>query len=294
MDSLYMAVTTLTTVGYGEVHPLSTAGRFFVMGYLVVCLGFFFYCTSQVAEMMVKAELSDWFGRRKMDARLKALNDHFIICGIGRMGLSVCQQLTESKMPFVVIDKDPHALAHCDLQGWPRIEGDATDDQTLVTAGIHRAKGLAAVLANDSDNLYVVMSARMIMPKLQIIARASEETHIPKLERAGANRVVSMFTAAGTKVAQLLVNPSLDDFVQMIGSEGRELTLAEIHVSAGTPYAGKLLQETSFRQRGVMVVGIRRANGQFLMPPAATERILVDDRLVVLGRSHTIAPPNVE
>lgn len=284
-DSLYMAIITLTTVGYGEVHPLSGPGRVFVMFYLVVSLGFFLYGIVQVAELMLRAQLLDWFGRRKMDSQIKSMKDHFIICGYGRMGQSVCLQLAQRGIPFLAIDRNREALAECKAKSWHWLAGDATDDDTLIEAGITRARGIASVLESDADNLFVVMSARMLNPKLQIISRASEEKQIPKLQRAGANRVVSMFTAAGAKMAQLLINPQVDDFFEVISERGDDLSLAEVHVPPESPLIGKALRETDFRARGIMVVGIRRNDGRILMPPESAELIQTNDHLIMLARS---------
>ena len=288
LDSVYMAVTTITTVGFQEVHPLSSAGRVFVIVYLIFGLGVFLFAVVQVGEIVVRAELRDWLGRRRMDVELKSMRDHFIICGFGRMGRTVCRHLADRKLPFVAIDRDEPALAACQQEGWPCLLGDATDDRILQLAGVERARGLAAVLSTDADNLYVVLSARLLSRNLQIISRASDETSVPKMEKAGANRIISLYATGAAKLAQLLANPNVEDFVEVVTGEGRQVDLAEIHVTLKASYAGRTLAQTDFGQRGVIVVGIRRSSGELLLPPASSTVIQPDDCLIVMGKAAAI------
>lgn len=288
-DSLYMAVITITTVGYNEVHPLSTPGRIFIMVYLVVGLGIFFFGIVYLGELAVRAELNHWFGRRRMDSELRTIRNHFIICGGGRMGLALCQQLSAKKFPFVVIDQNESIEHNCAESNWHCVVGDATDDRVLQQAGIERAIGLAAVLSTDADNLYVALSARSLMPGLRIVTRAIDESSVPKMQKAGADRVITLFGTSAMKMAQLLANPNLEDFFEVVSSPGTQLDLAEINVAEGSEHAGKTLATTTLRKHGIMIVGIRRANGQLVLPPEGTDEILVGDNLIALGRSEDIA-----
>lgn len=288
-DSLYMAVITITTVGYNEVEPLSTAGRIFIMVYLVVGLGVFFFGIVYLGELALRAELNNWFGRRRMHSELQTMRDHFIICGGGRMGLALCQQLAAKKFPFVVIDQEEAVLQNCGESNWFCVVGDATDDRVLQQAGIERAVGLAAVLSTDADNLYVALSARSLVPGLRIVTRAIDESSVPKMQKAGADRVITLFGTSAMKMAQLLANPNLEDFFEVVSSPGTQLDLAEINVEAGSEYEGKTLAATDLRQHGIMIVGIRRADGQLVLPPEGTDKILAGDNLIALGRSEDIA-----
>ncbi|MBX9655175.1 potassium channel protein [bacterium] len=288
-DALYMSMITLTTVGYGEVHPLSTPGRTFVMIYLVVGLGLFLYCLSQVGEMVVRTEMRSWLERQRMGTAIKSMRDHFIVCGFGRMGRALCRALADDHLPFLVIDTDEKALASAAEEGWACQYGDVTDDRILIEAGIDRARGLATVLSSDADNLFVVMSARLISPKLQIIARASEESSGAKMRKAGANRVISIYHAGAMKMAHLLARPNLEDFFEVFSTKGGSLDLAEIHITTSGPYVGKSLEETDFSQRGVIIVGIRRANGELILPALRSTRIAANDRLIAMGRPEGIA-----
>ena len=283
LDAMYMTVITLSTVGYSEVHPLSDRGRIFVMVFLVFGLGVFLFAIVQLGEIIVQAELGKWLRRRGMSSALKSVHDHFIVCGFGRMGGTICRHLADRQLPFVVVDEDELALVECQQQGWKYVLDDATTDRTLIEAGIERARGLAAVLDSDADNLYVVMSARLISPTLQIIARATDENSAHKMERAGANRVVSLFATGGATMAQLLINPHVEDFFEIFSSAGTALDLAEIRVTEDSPYANLALAETDFRDRGVIIVAIRRSDGEILLPPPATAVIKPGDELITLG-----------
>ncbi len=288
-DSLYMAVTTITTVGFREVHDLSPQGRIFVMVYLAGGIGVFLFGVVQFGEMVVRAELQDWLGRRRMDSALKSLSQHFVVCGAGRMGRAVCRHLAEQRLPFAVVDRDEAVIEECRAEGWLVCEGDASDDRTLLEAGIERARGLAAVLTNDADNLFVVLSARLLVPNLQIIARATDDKTAEKMRRAGASRVISLYHTAAMKLTQLLVKPDLEDFFEIFSDSGGDLDLAEVHVDAHDARTGKLLSETDFSRLGVVIVGIRRADGTLVLPPGGATVIEADDDLIALGSAEAIS-----
>ncbi|MCA9133500.1 MAG: potassium channel protein [Planctomycetales bacterium] len=289
LDAAYMTVITLSTVGYGEVRPLTPRSQVFIIFYLIGGLGVFLFALVQLGEMMVRAELRTWLRRRGMNSTLKAAKDHFIVCGFGRMGRTICQHLALRRLPFVVVDQDEDALVECEQQGWPCVRADVTSDRTLLDAGIERARGLAVVLDSDADNLYVVLSARLLQPELPIIARATDESSSHKMERAGANRVVSPFTTGAATMAQLLINPHVEDFFEFVSGAGTTLDLAEIRVSAESPCANRPLMHTDFRSRGVIVVAIRRPDGEILLPPAHSTVIRPDDVLIALGKVSAVA-----
>jgi voltage-gated potassium channel len=289
LDGVFMAVTTLATVGYGEVHPLSMVGRIFAMVYLFIGFGAFAIGLMQLAEIAIQSQFSQWLGRRRMHTALMHMRDHFIVCGFGRMGQTVCEHLAEAKLPFIAIDRTEAALKECQERGWPCIAGDATDDRTLLDAGVERAQGLATVLPSESDNLYVVLSTRLLSKRILIIARSSDEKGRAKLEKAGANRVVNIYAAGASKMAQLLSNPKVEEFLEVITSRGKELGLTEIQVTPEAPYAGQALAQTAFRKLGIIIVGIRRPGGELLLPPASTEMIQAGDCLIALGRAEAIA-----
>ena len=287
LDSLYMTVITLTTVGYSETKPLSDAGRIFIMGYLVVGIGVFFYGVATLGEIIVRSQFTDWLGKRKMDTKLKTMKDHYIVCGLGRMGESICQQLEARKLPFVVIERSQSALERAD-PNWQCLVGDATEDQVLEQAGLERSRGLAAVLGTDADNLYIVLTARLARAELLILARAADDRAVEKMEKAGANRVVSLYKTGASKIVQLLSRPNVEDFIEIAAGTGQEIDLAEIHVANSAGYCGKTLADSDLRDRGIIVVRIRRRDGQVLMPPPSTARIEAGDSLLALGRREVV------
>ena len=269
-DALYMAVITLTTVGYEEVHPLSTPGRVLIIVYLVFGLGAFLYGVTHVGELLIRGELRQRLGWRLMNATIRSLADHQIICGCGRTGSKLGALLAERGERFVVVDWDPEALAGATERGWPVLVGDATDDATLRALHVERAKGLAAVLSSDADNLFVVLSARLLNRNLNILSRATKEESIGKLERAGADQVVSLHQIGATKMAHLLTNPGLVDFTEGArhgegeggrGADGHRSRLSALQPDArrlGLPLAGGDGRRDPEEGRGVPLPPRRR------------------------------------
>lgn len=288
LDALYMTIITLTTVGYREVQPLSDNGKIFVILFLLVGLGAFLYSLVTLGELIVSTELNRWLEKRKMNTVLKSLKNHFVVCGFGRMGQTVCAQLAAKDLPFVVIDNDELNLEDCTVRNWPCLRGDATDDEVLTQAGIQRARGLAAVLGTDADNLFVIFSARLVRKDIQILARASDNRQAKKLEKAGADRVVSPYAASATKIAQLLANPHVEDFIEIFAGKGSELDLAEVQVSEETEYAGLSLKDTDFTQRGIVIVAVRKSDDQLLIPPPISTTLDPGDSLIAFGKADAI------
>lgn len=287
-DALYMSVITLTTVGYHEVHPLSDGGRVVVLVYLAVGLGVLLYGLTVIGEFLVAIRLTELRGRRKMEKSIRELKNHLIVCGRGRMGTTLCDQLLANGEPFVVVDKNPDIVADAEAGGILALTGDVTEDAALRGAGIERARGLAAVLPSDADNLYIVVSARLLNPGLMILARASDERAAEKLERAGADRVVSIYQAGGLKMAQLLTNPNVEDFMQVLTDQGRALELAEIVVPATADFCGRTVGEAGFRRRGVLIVGHNKAGGRVIVPPDPSVTIEAGDTLFAFGQAEPV------
>jgi len=288
LDALYMSVITLTTVGFQEVHPLSDAGRVIVIVYLVVGLGVFLVGLMVIGEFLVRIRLTDLRGRRKMEKAVRELSGHLIVCGHGRMGTTLCEQLRASGETFVVVDRDPDIVEDARDKGMLALHGDSTEDSVLRTAGVERARGLAAVLPSDADNLFIVVSVRMLNPKLLILTRASDERSAKKLERAGADRVVSLYQAGGRKMAQLLTNPNLEDFMQVLTDQGPALELAEILVPATAAFCGKTVGETGFRKQGVLIVGHNKPGGRVIVPPQPGLTIDAGDTLYAFGAADVV------
>lgn len=290
MESAYLAVITMTTVGSREAPDKSDPDAMvFIMTYLVCGLGVFTYGAFTLGQMIVNAEIRRFWERRKMNHKIAALKGHYIVCGMGRMGSDICEYLASRKKPFVVIDRDEDVLDDMRREvDWLYVQGDSSEDETLQLAGVERATALATALPTDADNLYVVLSARMLAPKIQIVARASDDAAIVKLMRAGATRVISPFTSGAVKMARFMLNPSIEDFLEVTDSYGSELELVDMQIDKYSPYVGKKLLETDFRQRDVMVIAIRHPGGNSTMPPPGSAIIQAGDSLLVFGKSSSI------
>lgn len=221
--------------------------------------------------------------------RIRALKDHYIVCGQGRMGTTICEYLARRKKPFVVIDRNEEQIKELIQEyDWLCLAGDATDDNVLREAGIERAQSLASTLGSDADNVYVVLSARMLNNNLQIVARASDDKAIEKMERAGATRVISPFSSGATKMARFMLNPLVDNFVEVADEHDSDLELVDFQVTEKCPYIGKKLSETDMRDLGVIILGIRRENGERLIPPPGSAVLLEGDSLFVFGHAASV------
>ncbi|MDA0835185.1 MAG: potassium channel protein [Planctomycetota bacterium] len=288
-DCLYFSIVTLTTVGYGETIPLSTAGRTFVMVFLILGLGAFTFSAFTMGQLLVSHGFVNLWERRRMNKDIDKLSGHYIVCGLGRMGTTICEYLASHQMNFVIIDKNGELFEDMDpSRNWMYIEGDATDDHVLISAGIERAQALATVLPTDADNVYVVLSARLLNAKLSIIARASDEKAIDKITRAGATRVISPFSSGAVKMARFMLHPTIEDFLEIADEYGNQLQLADVQIQAESPLVGKKLMETDLAQKGVMIIGIRRSDGQRLIPPPGSARIEVGDSLYAFGSTTAV------
>ncbi|NPA06382.1 MAG: potassium channel protein [Chloroflexi bacterium] len=284
LEALYMTLITLSTVGYGEVRPLSEQGRVFTMGLIVLGVGTGAYLFSALTEYIISGELQGTLERRRRMKAVNRLNQHYIVCGCGRVGEQVAAELARMRLPFVVVTRDPEAIARCKQHGFLYIEGDPAEDAVLLQAGIQRARGLVAVLDSDADNLFVVLSARSLNPNLSIVAQAVAEDTEKKLYKAGADRVVSPYTMAGHRMVSLLVRPYISAFLDAtLRSPDLELWLEEIRVSEDSELVGKTLAEADIRARsGANVLAIARGGKQVDWSP--TVRIQPGDVLIVLGR----------
>jgi len=289
LQCFYEAVIIRTTVGLSASgdQTLQPVTKAFIIAYLVVGVGVFTYSASKLGQQLVNLELRRLLERRRMDRTIEQLRDHYIVCGFGRMGHTICQYLDLRRKPFVVIDIDPKKFEERP-ESWLYLVGDATHDETLRKAGIDRAKALASVLPTDADNVYVVLSARLLNDQLQIIARASDEKAIQKMERAGASRVVSPFSSGAMKMARFMLNPSIEDFLEVTDDRGSQLELADVQVATGSRLVGKRLMDTDLRERGVMIIGIRRSSGERLMPPPGTAVIEPGDCLFAFGGAQAV------
>lgn len=288
-DSLYMTIVTLTTVGYEEVHALSKTGRAFTIILLLSGVGAMLYVLGIAARVILEGEIREIFGRRKLSKKIEHMKNHYIICGHGRMGRIICKEMLEHKAPFVVIEQTPEVLASMD-KNILAIPGDSTQDNVLKEGGIERARGLISVLSTDADNLYVVLSARGLNPKLRIVARASEEGAEAKLMRAGADSVISPYYIGGERIAHSVLKPAVVDFIEFATRSGNlELQIEEIKLKDGSRIIGRSLNECVIRKElGVIIVAMKRASGEMEFNPTATSVIRQGDTLIAMGETKQL------
>lgn len=292
LDSLYMSVITITTVGYGEIIPLSPAGRAFTICLILVGVGFVLYLVGEVTESMVEGGLRKIMGRNNMEKRVAALKDHYIVCGFGRIGKVICKNFKENKLPFVVVESDPEEVRKIDELGYLALPGNASSDEMLLKAGIKHAKGLIAVVSSDAENVYIILSAKGLNPDLFIMARSSgAEGSETKLLRAGADKVISPYFIGACRMAQLVVRPTVVDFLDLTVHGGElGLRLEELRVSEHSALAGKRLMDSGLRKEyDLIVVAIKREQGEMQFNPKPQTLILPGDILVVLGEHEHIA-----
>ncbi len=291
LDSLYMTVITLATVGYGEVVHLSPAGKYFTIGLIVVGLSFALYLVGEITEAMVEGGLRKIMGRNGMEKKIAALKNHYIVCGFGRIGKVICKSFEASKLPFVIVESDPKEVEKIDALGYLALLGSASNDEMLLRAGIKEAKGLIAAVSSDAENVYIILSARGLNPRLSIMARSSgADGSETKLLRAGADKVVSPYFIGACRMAQLVVRPTVVDFLDLTVHGGElGLRLEELRVSADSALVGKSLIDAGLRQQyDLIVVAIKRGEGEMQFNPNPQSRILAGDTLIVLGEHQHI------
>lgn len=284
-DSLYMTVITLTTIGFGEVHPMTTLGRTFTMVLSLGGIFTLFFAGTEIVRTWTSGELRKLLGRQRGEIAMNKLRDHIIVCGYGRMGRLVCHALSKNKLPYVIIDSEESRLADFALPSGFALHGDATLDETLKRAGIEHARAVVVVLPSDADNLFITMSARLLDEKVTIVARAEEEASVAKLMRAGANRVISPFLVGGAQVAQAILQPSVLDFIDVATrGEHLELQLEEVVLDADCVLAGKSMEASGFRSElNVIVVAVKRVGKAMVFNPPEDMVLAGGDTLVMLG-----------
>lgn len=289
-DALYMTITTMTTVGYMEVHPLSRAGRIFNIGVVIFGAATVLYTFSFFMARLVEGDLQQRWATRRRTRMLDHLQHHFIVCGFGRMGQIIASEFSRQGVPFVIIERDPERLHQAIESGYLAVEADASSEAVLKRVGIERARGFIAAVSTDAENVYAVLTARLLKPDLFIIGRAETDDAKSKLVRAGADRVLSPYQIGGLQLAQTALRPAVVDFVQLAtSSDNLELNMEQVRIAEGAPLAGRSIIQANLRQRfGVIVVGIQRADGRMEFNPAPESTMLTGDYLVVLGKASSL------
>ncbi len=291
LDALYMTVITLGTVGFKEIHDLSDTGKIFTMLLIVVGVSVIGYIVGSLAQIMFEGQIQRIVGRKRVEKMIDALKDHYIICGFGRIGSLICKEFKANDLPFVIVEKSSETAEKLDEEGYLHMRGDATLDESLLKAGIKRAKGLISVVTSDTENVYITLTARGLNPDLYILARSGEEGSDIKLKRAGANKVVSPYSIGGSRMAQSILRPNVVDFIEIAtGSEHMDLQMEEIAIPDHSAFVGETLVSSGFRKEiGVIIVGIKKSHGKMVFNPHSQSKIEGGDTLIVLGEPQSIA-----
>ena len=292
-DAFYMTVITIATVGYGEVAPLSQSGKLFTAFLIVTSFGTFAYAVSSITKFVIDGEFNEFFKNRKLNATIDKISEHVIICGYGRNGRQAAQVLKKHNKRFVVIENSATVTSTLNHKFSELvINGDSTQDEVLIKAGILRAKAIITTLPVDADNLFIVLSARNLNKNLTIISRASEDNSDTKLKIAGANNVIMPDRVGGAHMASLVMKPDVMEFIDHITAEGGDnISLEEISFdSIPDELKNKSLKDLEIRNRsGANIIGYKTATGEYIINPSADTLVIPDSKLFVLGTAEQIA-----
>lgn len=284
-DAFYMTLITVSTVGYAEIHPLSHAGRVFNSFLIFFGVITMFVAIGAMTQSIIALELGEYFGKRRNRRMIEKLDKHFIVCGYGRVGHSAAQELKRAGVPFVVVDRDAERTERATQAGMLAVTADSTHDETLRTVRVERARGLISALATDADNLFVILSAKNLNPKLFVATRAAEAEAEEKLRRAGADALFAPYTTAGQRLAQAVLRPHVFQFFDLaMKGTGFDVDIEQVRVPESSGFAARSLEQMRIRRDlGVIVLGIRKADGAMLFNPAAETVICGGDYLIVMG-----------
>ncbi len=283
-DSFYMTIITISTVGYTEVHPQSTAGRAFTSVLIVVGVGTMLFGFGVFAETLAENSFGIFRRQRQMERRLKELRDHFIVCGYGRIGTEIVVEFEEHQVPYVIIERSDEPLERLHREEKLHVEGDAASEDILKSAGIERARGLISAVDSDERAVYITLAARTLNPKLYILARAGHPESVRRLELAGADRVISPYRMAGHLMAELAVRPGLVDLLDTLHHGESDIGLEEIIVGPHTKAVGKSIAEAGLLDPAdAQVLAVRRKDGSLHVNPGGDLRLEEGDLVIALG-----------
>jgi len=286
-DSFYMTIITISTTGFKELRPLSASGMVLTVGLIIFGVLAIAYTGSRGVQVLVESQI---LRRRKMSKKLESVSNHYIICGFGRMGKQIAEHLEESNLDFVVIENDPNNVQKLIELGYSFVNADGTDDESLVKAGVERAKGLVAVLSTDAENVFTTLSTRELNSKVFIVARAIDEGTESKLKKAGADRVVKPYELGGNRMVQLLIRPGVTDFIEGVARKKEvDISLEQIVVCEGSRLVGLTLAESPIRSElNIIIIAIDKSGGNFVYNPQYSTKIKVDDKLIAIGQIENL------
>ena len=290
LDSLYMTVITLTTVGYGEIREISNAGRLFTIVLIITGVGFYLYVVGYIIQFLVEGRIREVLGRRKLEQQINRLKNHFIVCGYGRIGRVLCRYLVGKYLDVVVIERNQDRIATIDEDGMLYIIGDATDEATILRAGIKRAKGLLTVLATDSDNVFLVLTARQHNPDLFIVARAEMNATKKTLSAAGADKVISPYDLGARRMAHAVLRPTVIHFLELaFADDETDIQLEEATVGENSSLIGVTLKDSNIRRdMNLIIISIKKSDGSMVFNPSADYLITEGDTVVAVGDSRNL------
>lgn len=287
IDSFYMTILAISTTGFREVHPLSDPGKMLSVIIIVAGLIAIAHLAGRVAQLLIEYYV---LRRRRMDRRIQRQRGHYIVCGYGRMGRQVCLELESEGAHYVVVEKSEDLSEALTASGVMYVLGDATNDETLLRAGIEQAVGLITVASTDPENVYTTLSAKALNPNVFVVARALQDETESKLRKAGADRVIKPYEHVGQRMAQLLLRPDIVEFIDTVAHEaGKDIKIEATTVGERSPFVGRQLYDTPIRNElNIIIVVIRRADGELIYNPASTVEIKAGDRLIAVGDKENL------
>jgi voltage-gated potassium channel len=290
VDALYMTVITISTVGFKEVNQVGAAGRIFTIFLVFTGVGFTLYVAAAVVQFMVEGRIRIILGRRRLDKKIDRLKNHYIICGYGRIGRVLCRHLKRADIDVAVIEKDPEQITVMDEDGILYIAGEATDENILLKAGIKRAQGLVAALATDTDNVFLVLTARQLAPEIFIMARSSQETAKIKLRAAGANSVESPYEMGAVSMAHRIIRPTVTSFLDLaFAYKRKDIQMEEIPVSSASELVNIQLKDSGIRQKyNLIIIAIKKSDGSMQFNPSFEAVIAPHDTVIAVGEADNL------
>lgn len=290
LESFCATVVTLATVGYGDFYPKSSEGQIFAILLIISGVGTMAYTFALIMESFMEGRLKKILGRGRLRKQIHKMKNHYIVCGYGKIGRLVCKELSDEGEEFIVIDNSEKVIQQVEDQELIYVKGSATDDQTLIEAGVSRAQSLVSALPTDADNLYVVLTARELNHDLYIVSRFEDDASERRLIKAGANRVISPYKVGGARMALALLKPAMLDFVEITtGTQRLSLRMEEIHVGSGSYVIGNSLAESGLRKEyDLIIVAVKKASGAMVFNPAAAYLIEEGDNLIAIGEEDNL------